>query len=862
MKLKATISCFFATFFLLLGISASAQKAEAPESKSDTTKTEQKKKEKTVADMVKKHQVYEGLFTIYQDSTSGKLKMQVTADQLDKEYIHFSYIENGLLDAGFFRGAFRNNIIFKIQKYYDRIEFVQVNTSYYFDPENPLSRAKDANINNPIIASEKILVTSEAKDTFLIDANKIFLSEALTQITRPSRPGANSRNAFQLGKLDSGKSKVKSIKNYPKNTDLVLEYVYNNPSPSNRGSSAASGGRSVVLTVQQSLIEVPENDFEPRMDDPRVGYFTDQVTDQTSTSVTPYRDMVNRWHLVKKNPNAAISDPVEPIVWWIENTTPMELRPLIKEGVERWNIAFEKAGFSNAIVCKTQPDDADWDAGDIRYNVLRWTSSPQPPFGGYGPSFTNPRTGQILGADIMLEYVFVTNRVLYQGVYNNTAGLSLEEMMFNDPNAVDYLDADPHHCAAGHFMQEQLQFGKYTAKAMGLPEVEITEMMEDAVIELVLHEVGHTLGLNHNFRSSQCRSIEEVHNTALTEKEGLGGSVMDYPAINIASDRSQQGEYYITVPGPYDRWAIQFAYQPELTDPVKMEQVLSRSAEPELAFGNDADAMRGAGRGIDPTIMTGDFSSDAISYAIDRIKLVKKLMPELRNKLATEGNSYQAFRNGYNVLMSQYNGALLTMTKYIGGVKIDRAMVGQDGATQPFTPIDFAEQKKAMNALKIYGFAPNALLGSSDVYAYLMRQRRGFSGGNEDPHIHATIESMQKYILAHLIHPNVLKRMTDTRLYGNQYSLSAMMTDLTDAIFSMDLKTQVNSVRQNLQMNYVDGLALILKDNKYDHISKTMALRELKLIKNMMEKNYGKDDATRAHREHVVFKIDQALDED
>ena len=123
----------------------------------------------------------------------------------------------------------------------------------------------------------------------------------------------------------------------------------------------------------------------------------------TSASVTPYRDVINRWHLVKKNSEAELSEPVEPIVWWMENTTPENIRDLIRTAALKWNEAFEKAGFKNALQIELQPDDSDWDAGDIRYNVLRWTSSPQPPFGGYGPSLANPRTGQIIAADIMLE---------------------------------------------------------------------------------------------------------------------------------------------------------------------------------------------------------------------------------------------------------------------------------------------------------------------------------------------------------------------------------------------------------------------------------------------------------------------------
>ncbi len=148
--------------------------------------------------------------------------------------------------------------------------------------------------------------------------------------------------------------------------------------------------------------------------------------------------MINRWHLVKKDPSAAISEPVEPIVFWIENTTPVEIRETVRDATLAWNEAFEAAGFRNAVVVKVQPDDAKWDAGDIRYNVLRWTSSPQPPFGGYGPSFTNPRTGQILGADIMLEYVYLTNRLSQDKLFS-TAALSLE-------SAEDSTDATAYIC--------------------------------------------------------------------------------------------------------------------------------------------------------------------------------------------------------------------------------------------------------------------------------------------------------------------------------------------------------------------------------------------------------------------------------
>ena len=198
----------------------------------------------------------------------------------------------------------------------------------------------------------------------------------------------------------------------------------------------------------------------------------------TSLERLNYRDFINRWRLEKKNPDQALSDPVKPIVWWIENTTPYEFRDIIKEGVEMWNIAFEKAGFTNAVQVKIQPDTADWDAGDIRYNVLRWNSSPNPPFSGYGPSFVNPRTGEILGSDIMLEWVYITGRVSENLLYNE-----------NESNNHDH-----HMCSAAKYQQFENALGFNYIKSMDLSDEMKRDFLNQALKRLVLHEVGHTLG--------------------------------------------------------------------------------------------------------------------------------------------------------------------------------------------------------------------------------------------------------------------------------------------------------------------------------------------------------------------------------
>jgi len=370
--------------FLVLGTTSSFsfQKKKRKNKKDKTEQVAAKKKvdkKKNIADLVKTSKKIEGLFTIYQDTINGSIKMLVSKDQLKKEYIYFSQITDGVSDVKAFRGSYRGSKIFELNKYFDRIEFVTKNNAYYFNPNNPISKSANANISEGIMASLKIEASDDKKGMYLIKVNDLFLKETLSQIKPSKRPG-KSINSFTLGKLDADKTKINHIRNYPLNTDLVIEYVYSKSSLLNGVSNAVTDGRNVSIKVRHSLIAMPDNNFEARMDDPRIGYFATQVTDMTSASATPYRDMIHRWNLVKKNPEKSISEPVTPIVWWIENTTPVAFRETITKAVLKWNIAFEKAGFKNALQVKIQPDDASWDAGDIRYNVLRWTSSPNPRF--------------------------------------------------------------------------------------------------------------------------------------------------------------------------------------------------------------------------------------------------------------------------------------------------------------------------------------------------------------------------------------------------------------------------------------------------------------------------------------------------
>ena len=240
-----------------------------------------------------------------------------------------------------------------------------------------------------------------------------------------------------------------------------------------------------------------------------------------------------------------------------------------------------------------------------------------------------------------------------------------------------------------------------------------------------MHEVGHTLGLTHNMKASQLFTPEELYDAAFIEGKALTGSVMDYAGINLTPDRSKQGQFYDMALGPYDIWAVQFGYTP-FKDDKEMEDLLSRSTEPELIFGNDADDMRSPGKAIDPRVMTGDLSNDQISYSIDRFNLVSDMMKKIKNKFSKEGETYEDLRRAYYTLNSQAARAGDVISRFIGGVYVDRSTIGQEGGTKPYTPVSKTDQKRAMNALSNYVFSPNAFDHPNEIYNYLAKQRRGF----------------------------------------------------------------------------------------------------------------------------------------
>lgn len=850
MKVILTWAAYGLLFFGMANHDAVAQKVKT--TAKDTTKKESPKdttKKESLADKVKACHKKEGLFLLYQDTATGSLNLYVKKNQLQKEYLYQSFSMGGPPELFLNQNMIRETWLFSIRKNFDKLYWVRSNTNFYFDKNHPISKSANVDVAETVFYFEKIV--SEDSLGYLINVDNLFLSEKLDPV-RPFIPPTIPASAYlNLGTLNKDKSEYLKLRSFPNNTDIVVNLAYENPNPQYWGGLDITDPRFVNVRMQHSFVELPVNDFSPRADHPHIGYFSVQTENMTTTEILRYRDFINRWHLKKKNPEAALSEPVEPIVWWVENTTPKELRQIILDAGHQWNAAFEKAGFKNAVVMKMMPDDATWDPADIRYNVIRWVSSDL----GYaiGPSFVNPRTGQILGADITIDFSFLVGTQVETELFEQGHG---EEGKFHMHN--------PRQCMLGKGLRMENQFAKALLEITDADEAEKEELRRQFITELVLHEMGHTFGLNHNMKSSHMLSPEQLKNKEITGKMGVTGSVMDYSTVNVALDRSQQAHYYTTVVGPYDMWAIEYGYREFKANEEKkgLETILARSTESQLIFGNDADICFPGG-GIDPRVMVWDMSSDPVSYAEERFAIVEKGMQGLKSKFIKNGQSYEKYRDMYYTLFFQRYNMARSVSNYIGGVYVDRSFPGQNSKNLPFTPVAEAQQKRALQLIDRYLFAPSAFGSEQEHYNYLQRQRRGFNffGNSEDPKLDVLVSGIYYTVLYPILHPATLRRMNNSALYGNEYSVHELISDLNSSVFDADLKSSVGIFRKSLQQIYVDRLINIYENKQMNYGIETKAIvfDALSQLHKKLAKNGSGDAATKAHRKLLSHQIAQVL---
>ena len=743
--------------------------------------------------------IIEGYLEIYTDDDKENYFLKLNQEDLNKKFLYFSYIMNAPQGSTLTGGRPSDGKVLEFRKFKkENIGLYQINTSYIYGDDNNIAKSTVTNITEAFIETFKPVARSES--SVLISVNKFMASERIEAISYVPNE-YREYVSVNYGRPDPKKTFINKVFNNESNTAVEVVFGYENKSPNldAYSVSAVTDPRYLSVTARHIFIKMPDEGYEPRINDHRVGYFVNKSTDLTSYENFPNFALINKWRLIKKDPQAELSEPVEPIVYWVENSTPEEIIPAVVAGIENWNIAFEEAGFKNAIVAKIQPKDATWDAADYDYNVVRWSSEPDASLLGFGPSVTNPLTGEIISADVVNKLLAVKLGYNYRKLYGYTED--------NDP-------------------------------------------LMQYITNLTLHEVGHTLGLRHNFRGSFKYSPSEIHNKELTGNT-IMNSVMDYDPINVAPKGMEQGIFFSTVPGEYDKWAIKFGYTPGLTNEER-KNILLDSVKPELNFGTDDEAMSYPGNNIDPRTKRYDMSNDPIKYASDIVQIIDEKIEELPLIFADE-DGFNNYTNAFFRFFRTKGRFLETVAQQIGGVYVNKIASIQSDKTI-LEAVPYEKQKQAMNLLSEKVFTNGSMSYDSKILANLMYERDTRSrSGNNDPDFHALVLSSQRNILSNILHPEVMKRLVNSALYGNQYMPDEVLSDLNKAIFIQ--KEEPDTFKRNLQSTYVDLLIEGFENGDYDQVSKAEIFKTINDIHSFARKNKMRS----AHYDFIYFKIDKLL---
>jgi hypothetical protein len=862
--------------------------AEAKKPEGDTRKPEQPP-EKPFADLVKEAKAIQGLFSLFQ--TDDKVYLEIRPDQFDRIYMVSVTCESGIGERGFYAAQMCGELPVVFHRQAKNVQLVAKNTQFTAAESTAFHRAIERSFSDSILGSTRIeSLPHPERKSVLIDLGALLLTDL------PMQAYALEATFRIPYRFDAKNSYFGAIKGFEKNVEIgtVAHYAAERPPVPPLASPNAPPPslpppprnvpdvRSMIFKFRYSLSELPSTaGFKPRLADDRVGHFfavkDDYTTDATHTTKTR---LITRWHLEKQNPSAALSRPTRPIVFWMENTIPAKYRDAVRQGALLWNKAFEKIGLQDAIVVNQQPDDADWDPADIRYNTIRWFAATDAGF-AIGPSRANPLTGELYDADISFSDGIM--RSIRGSMPELIGPVSFDEEVMPPVTRPEWMQRASWSCTLMADMARDTAFGLelLTFRGMDADGPEADAFINQWLVEVTAHEVGHTLGLRHNFRASTIHRFDQLHDTSLTNAQGLAGSVMDYIPTNIALRGEKQGNYHQTTLGPYDYWAIEYAYKPIAAaspeaERAELQKIASRVAEPTLSYGTDEDAGFSAlwPWSSDPLATRRDLGSDPLQYYKHRVKLVGELWAGMEEKLQKPGDGYQILRRSFLRGLGQKGTALLDAARYIGGVYHYRDHVGDPGNRLPFVPVPAAQQREALNLIRDNLFAPGAFRISPQLLNKLTIERfpdfANFASFEQRPDypIHQQILSLQAAALNRLFHPVVMSRVLDNELRvakpETTLTLGTVFASIRDSIWeeTTAATVEVDSFRRSLQREHLRRMiGLVVRDAAAPEDARSLARHSLTLLRTRLRAAVPKAVSveTRAHLNESIARIDEAL---
>ena len=818
--------------------------------------------------------VHEGYFDLYEKD--GKLWLAIEPDRLGEDFLMEYKIAQGVganfLFGGLMLSFFESDVV-AIEKRGQRLLLVQRPHRFTATGDDRAARAVELTFGSSVLESAKIASVRE-DSAWVAEVSGWFVSDLAHLSQWIEGPPLSGQPGGGVS-FDKGRSYLESVKSFPENTNVRAKLTFKPREPLSWPS--VPDGRYLPLTLHYTLAKLPERPMTPRLGDERVGNFWTVHKDFSDTDSTFFVRMVERWRLEKGERVGDRWRPVEPITYYIDPNVPEEYRQAMKEGVEAWNDAFEAAGWEDAIRAEDLPEGADPE--DIRYATLRWNVSDQPSYGAIGPSVKDPRTGEILDADILFEAsMFLGQKEGWRDFVNPvSAATALEMALGTGPFAAAW-ENDAQASAAGvelpgftAALQEQaLLLAAVRAVRGEAPEAEVPDAYVQQFAKWVtMHEVGHTLGLQHNFRSSAATPLDRLHDEEWTARNGLTNSVMEYPTVNVAHDEdTETGHWYSPGVGTYDRWAISYAYTPD--DDVA--RTLARQvAAKEHTFGNEA----GGPGALDPTINTWDLSDDPLAWGRGRTGLVRELWAELPEEILRDGDRYYELTLAFQGALNQYVRALAPAVKYLGGAYLNRDHVGDPNGRLPYGPIDPAEQREALDLIVERAFAADAFDLPPELLRKMGPNRWTHWGtsttfeGRLDYPWHEQVAGLQDALLSALLDPFRLSRIRDAEArYGaeNVVGIPELMDRITDASWS-ELGTGANvaTTRRDLQRSWVEAMTTLVVDAPERTPADARALARSRLravgerIDDRLSAGDDLDAYTAAHLEESRARIREAL---
>jgi len=800
-------------FTLVFSLGTNAQK------KDSTEKEKKPKKEKTYEDIITKDAITDnGLFDIHKvkekyyfeinDSLIGRDMMMVT--RVVKMATEIPLSAHKLSEQVIKWEKFDKQILLKVASY-----------SKFANDSLPIYEAVSNSNFEPIIASFKIEVENKSNNSYVIDVSSLFLSDVKAFGFPQSR-----RKSYKISSLDKKLSFIESQKSFPLNIEVRHIKTY-------KSSNSKNGQISMLLN--NSIILLPRVPMRKRYFDQRVGWITSRQVDygldnQEAETVRYLR----RWRLevkdedIKKFKNGELVEPKNPIIFYIDPGTPVKWRKYIKQGIEDWQVAFEEAGFKNAILAKDPPtkeEDPDWSSEDIRYSVFRYLASTT--INANGGQVADPRSGEILQFDV--------------NWYHNVLKL-LRNWWVVQTGAVNP-----------------------DARSVELKN----EVMGEGVRFVSAHEVGHAIGLPHNMGSSSAYPVDSLRSATFTKKYGTAPSIMDYARWNYVAQPGDEGvalmpSYWDTPNiGIYDKYSIKWGYKPLLDVSEEEEKSILKSW---IIEKQDDLAYRYGDAGIDPSSQTEDLGDNAIKASEYGIANLKRILPNLTDWATKDGEDYSDLREMYNTVLSQFRRYMGHVSNNIGGVYQYYKTSDQDGAV--YTHVDKTHQRACINFLNKHLFeTPNWMINEEILnkieYAGTLNRIRSF----QSSYLNRVLDFGR---MARLIENEAINRQ-------DAYSLIEMMTDLRKGIFKEIYNNEVIDVyRRNLQLAYLDRISYLMSNEQSsipswarDRVTsvkvsqsdiRTVAANQLIELRKDLKKHKNKSDKmTKMHLEMVQNKISSIL---